>query len=73
MVPDASAIKPDDWDEEEDGEWEGPLVENPNCKKGNCGEWMPTTDRAARRPASRALALDALVRAFPPQVSGSRR
>ena len=40
-VPDPSATPPDDWDIEEDGEWEAPLVDNPDCKgegKG-CGEW----------------------------------
>merc|ERR1712138_259577 len=42
MVPDPKALKPDDWDEDEDGEWEGPLIENPNCVKGpGCGEWVP--------------------------------
>ena len=25
-VPDPNGIKPDDWDEEEDGEWEAPQV-----------------------------------------------
>jgi len=35
MVPDADAKKPEDWDEEEDGEWEAPMVSNPKYK----GEW----------------------------------
>lgn len=25
-VPDPNGVKPDDWDEEEDGEWEAPQV-----------------------------------------------
>jgi len=40
-VPDPSATPPDDWDVDEDGEWEAPLVDNPDCHgegKG-CGEW----------------------------------
>ena len=29
-----------DWDEEEDGEWEPPLIDNPACKApAGCGEW----------------------------------
>merc|ERR1711879_205510 len=28
----------EDWDEEEDGEWEPPIIENPVCKVG-CGKW----------------------------------
>merc|ERR1711959_286579 len=37
-VPDPDAKKPDDWDEDEDGAWEAPLVSNPKCKAG-CGTW----------------------------------
>ena len=40
-MPDPSATPPDDWDVDEDGEWEAPLVDNPDCSgegKG-CGEW----------------------------------
>merc|ERR1712020_688381 len=29
------ASKPDDWDDEEDGEWEAPMIDNPAYK----GEW----------------------------------
>jgi len=42
-VPDLTALPPDDWDVDEDGEWEAPLVDNPDCSgegKG-CGEWKP--------------------------------
>jgi calreticulin len=34
-LPDAKASKPDDWDDDEDGEWEAPLIDNPAHK----GEW----------------------------------
>ena len=36
-VPDPDATKPDDWDDDEDGEWEAPMVDNPEYK----GEWRP--------------------------------
>ncbi|CAM9113176.1 unnamed protein product [Discosporangium mesarthrocarpum] len=36
-TPDPSAEKPEDWDEEEDGEWEPPMIKNPDYK----GEWKP--------------------------------
>lgn len=40
MIPDPSAIKPDDWDIEIDGEWEAPLITNPICEKSvGCGLW----------------------------------
>merc|ERR1719245_2244963 len=38
QIPDPDASQPDDWDEEDDGEWEAPLVDNPACSVG-CGEW----------------------------------
>merc|ERR1712046_497693 len=38
-VPDPTSEKPGDWDEDEDGEWEAPLVDNPDCKAAGCGEW----------------------------------
>lgn len=34
-IPDPEAKKPDDWDDEEDGEWEPPLIDNPEYK----GPW----------------------------------
>merc|ERR1719193_630023 len=37
LIPDPDAKKPEDWDEEEDGEWEAPMVNNPEYK----GEWKP--------------------------------
>lgn len=36
-IPDASATKPEDWDDSEDGEWEPPAMPNPEYK----GEWRP--------------------------------
>jgi len=34
-IPDADAKKPEDWDDEEDGEWEAPMIDNPEYK----GPW----------------------------------
>jgi len=34
-VVDKDAKKPDDWNDEEDGEWEAPMIDNPDFK----GEW----------------------------------
>lgn len=34
-IPDPEAKKPEDWDDEEDGEWEPPLIDNPEYK----GPW----------------------------------
>lgn len=39
-IEDATAKKPADWDDEEDGDWEAPVVDNPDCKVG-CGKWSP--------------------------------
>ena len=36
-IPDPEAKKPDDWDDEDDGEWEAPMIPNPAYK----GEWTP--------------------------------
>lgn len=36
-IPDPEAQKPDDWDTEEDGEWEAPMIDNPDYK----GPWKP--------------------------------
>lgn len=47
MIPDPEATKPEDWDDEEDGEWEAPLVQNPACDSTQggigCGKWTPPT------------------------------
>lgn len=37
MVEDPDAEQPEDWDEELDGEWEAPLIDNPEYQ----GEWRP--------------------------------
>merc|ERR1712176_1332639 len=34
-IVDSEAKKPDDWDDEEDGEWEAPMIDNPEYK----GDW----------------------------------
>jgi len=36
-IPDPDVTKPDDWDDEDDGEWEPPMVDNPEYK----GPWKP--------------------------------
>ena len=36
-VDDPSADKPEDWDDEEDGEWTAPQIDNPDYK----GPWSP--------------------------------
>jgi calreticulin len=36
-IPDPEATKPEDWDDEDDGEWEPPMVSNPDF----VGEWKP--------------------------------
>jgi len=35
QMVDPAASKPDDWDDDEDGEWEAPMISNPDYK----GEW----------------------------------
>lgn len=37
LIADPDAKKPEDWDDEEDGEWEPPMINNPDYK----GEWKP--------------------------------
>jgi len=39
MIADPASEMPSDWDEEEDGAWEAPLIKNPDCEKFGCGEW----------------------------------
>jgi calreticulin len=36
-IKDPDAKKPEDWDDEDDGEWEAPMIPNPDYK----GEWKP--------------------------------
>lgn len=34
------AEKPEEWDDEEDGDWIAPTVRNPKCDSApGCGEW----------------------------------
>jgi len=40
--PNPASSKPKNWDDEEDGEWEAPTIDNPVCKVG-CGKWVPPT------------------------------
>ncbi len=37
QIADPDAEKPDDWDDEADGAWEAPMIDNPEYK----GEWKP--------------------------------
>lgn len=44
LCADPEAKKPADWDEEMDGEWEAPLIDNPACSAApGCGTWKPPT------------------------------
>ena len=56
MIPDPTAEKPVDWDDEMDGDWEAPLLENPACKDApGCGPWTaPTIDNPAFKGKWRA-------------------
>jgi len=36
-IPDPDVTKPEDWDDEDDGEWEPPMIDNPDYK----GPWTP--------------------------------
>jgi len=38
-IPDPETEKPEDWDDESDGTWEAPLVDNPICHDTGCGVW----------------------------------
>lgn len=37
QIPDPDAEKPEDWDDDEDGEWEAPMIDNPEYS----GPWTP--------------------------------
>lgn len=41
-IPDPEAAAPANWDDEEDGVWEAPLVPNPKCPEGRCGVLPPS-------------------------------
>lgn len=38
-ISDPEARKPEDWDDEDDGEWKPPLIDNPACQDHGCGPW----------------------------------
>ncbi|GAM18605.1 hypothetical protein SAMD00019534_017800 [Acytostelium subglobosum LB1] len=38
MIP-SDEPKPDEWNEEDDGDWEAPMIPNPKCEDGMCGKW----------------------------------
>lgn len=40
-IDDPEAKQPDDWNEEEDGKYEIPKIENPECESHGCGPWSP--------------------------------
>ena len=36
----ADSEKPEEWDDEEDGDWIAPTIRNPKCDEApGCGEW----------------------------------
>ncbi|KIH44305.1 calreticulin family protein, partial [Ancylostoma duodenale] len=40
LIPDPEASKPNDWDNDMDGDWEPPMIDNPACKGvSGCGPW----------------------------------
>ena len=40
LTPDKDAEKPEEWDDEEDGDWIAPTIRNPKCEEApGCGEW----------------------------------
>ncbi|XP_062976907.1 calnexin isoform X2 [Elgaria multicarinata webbii] len=45
-IEDPNDQKPEDWDEDMDGEWEAPQIANPKCESApGCGAWQrPTID-----------------------------
>lgn len=57
MQTPAEAKKPEDWDEDEDGDWEPPKIANPKCEKGpGCGEWKrPNKPVRAQREMQAAV------------------
>ena len=59
-VDDSEAEKPEDWDDEEDGEWEPPKISNPRCEEApGCGEWKrPTKANPAYKGKWRAPMID---------------
>jgi len=50
-VSDETSKQPDDWDVEEDGDWEAPMIDNPACAVG-CGKWEPPQILNPENPAN---------------------
>jgi hypothetical protein len=53
QIPDPKATKPEDWSDEDDGEWEPPMIDNPEfkvCSAAYCA------DAVVHTPCSRPLA-----------------
>ena len=46
---DPGGTRPTDWDDEEDGEWEAPVISNPKCSVG-CGKWEAGDGEGLRGP-----------------------
>lgn len=49
-IPDPDAKKPEDWDEEMDGEWEPPVIQNPEYKVTWGSKQGGGAQRVAHRP-----------------------
>merc|ERR1712238_137966 len=43
-IPDPDASKPDDWDDEDDGEWEAPMLDNPDFNGPWSAKMIPNPD-----------------------------
>ena len=40
-VPDPDAEKPEEWSDEDDGDWVPPSIPNPKCEEApGCGPWV---------------------------------
>ncbi len=59
-VDDLDAVKPEDWDDEEDGEWEPPKIINPKWEESpGCRELAnPTKKNPAYKGKWKALMID---------------
>lgn len=62
VIPDPEAEKPEEWDDEEDGDWVPDMVPNPACEAvSGCGEWEPPV---ISNPAYKVSAWTTLPRRF---------
>ncbi len=57
MIPDPDAEKPEEWDDEEDGDWVPDMVPNPVCQEvSGCGPWeQPTIANPAYKVSTRLV------------------